>query len=81
MKKEFKHDPRHYILTRTLRRKNARRRMEGRFYTKQACIDHIEKHYNPNCIYDIYSYDWKLLERVDIYKYLRKEKSIEAEHG
>lgn len=71
--KEYEYKPRHYILTRTLLRSNARRRMEGRFHTKQACIDHIMQHYKPNCRYDIYTYDWKLIESVDLKKLIRKE--------
>ena len=72
MKEEFNHKPKHYILTRTLIRKNARRRMLGRFHTKQACIDYIMQHYQPGFKYDIYTYNWKLIESVDINKYIKK---------
>jgi len=79
MKTEFSRKPRHYILTKSLRRKNARRRVVDRFHTKQACIDWIQQHYSNIYYYDIYTYDWKLIERVDILKNLRKERKDEAE--
>ena len=72
--------PRHYVLTRTLNRKNAKRRLVGWFYTKQACIDYAIEHYTLNCRYDIYTYKWDHVQEVDVLKYLRKEKKDEAEH-
>lgn len=70
--------PTRYILARTLLRKNARRRMLGRFYTQQACIDYAVQHYQPNCQYTIYTYDWRFIKNIDILELMRKEERDEA---
>lgn len=83
MKTEYKHHPKHYILTRTLNRKNAKRRICDWFHTKQACYDYILQHYTINCRYDIYSYDWRLIENVDLNKLIkrREDSYIETENN
>ena len=78
MKEQFLNNPRHYILAKTLKRKNAKRRLVERFFTKQACIDYAVQHYEPNVTYSIYTYNWKYIEEIDVLKYVRKENRDEA---
>lgn len=78
MKTEYSRDPTKYILSRTLNRKNGRRRMMGRFHTQQACIDYAVQHYQPNYVYTIYTYDWRFIKNIDILELMRKEERDEA---
>lgn len=78
MKEQIISVPRHYILAKTLKRKNARRRLVERFHTRQACIDYAVQHYEDNVTYSIYTYDWRFVSDIDVLKYVRKEKSGEA---
>lgn len=78
MRTEYSRDPTRYILSRTLLRKNGRRRMLGRFHTQQACIDYAVQHYQPNYKYTIYTYDWRFVKDIDILNLLKKGENNET---
>ena len=70
-----KHVPTKYILCRTLRRKNGRRRMVGRFYTLDECYQKAGTVPGTgNYKFEIYDYKWELVvPDFNPLEYFRKE--------
>ena len=62
-----KYIPSKYILSYHSRRKNYRRKIAGRFLTEDDCVNYWLTHYNEKVDYEIYTYDWKFVRKLNIY--------------
>lgn len=61
-----KYIPNRYILSYHARRKNYRRKIAKRCKTETECLRYWMQHYDYKYDYEIYTYDWKLIRKLDI---------------